>query len=156
MATKRLKFSANIGKTRIRGAGQYPSEKAITSSMQKSGRAMTKAILDIFDQFEAVSEDIMLEALEPTMELADFYCPVDTGEMIASHYLEGTGTPRAPRVEIGYGRRGSPYYTAYVHEMVGIPHQEPTRSKWLQAAVMEDLENIYRRVGEGYKQFLGA
>lgn len=156
MATRRLKVNANIGKTRIRGSGRFPSEKAITSSMQKSGKRITDALLNIFDQFEAVSEEVMIQALEPTLELADYYCPVDTGDLLESHYLEGTGTPSNPRVEIGYGRRGVPYYAAYVHEMVGIPHAEPTRSKWLQAAVMEDLENIYNRVGAGYKEFMGS
>jgi hypothetical protein len=83
------------------------------------------------------------------------YAPVLTGALRASGYLEKVGFRGKPRVEIGFGRGGDPDYAAFVHEAVDIPRRAPTRSKYLEAAVMEDLDQIYRRLGEGYKTFTG-
>jgi hypothetical protein len=151
--TKRLRVKANIGKSRG-AAGRFHASH--TAAAQRSAKAITDEILRIFDQFEEASEEIMLEALEPTMALADSYCPVDTGAMLASGYLEVTTFRGKPRVEIGYGKGGVPDYTAYVHENMEMSHDPPTRAKWLQAAVMEDLGGIYSRLGAGYKRFMGA
>lgn len=151
--TKRMRVKANIGKSRG-AAGRFDASH--TAAAQRSSKAITEQILNIFDQFEEASEEIMLEALEPTKELADSYCPVDTGRMLASGYLEVTTFRGKPRVEIGYGRGGTPDYTAYVHENMEMPHDPPTRAKWLQAAVMEDLGGIYSRLATGYKRFMRA
>ena len=154
MARRRLRVKAGIGRTGAHGnSGFHVSH---TNAAKQSAKAITDKILDIFDQFEQASEDLMLEALEPTFELSKKYCPKDTGALVASGYLEKVGFRGKPRVELGYGRGGTPDYAAYVHEMVDIPHQSPTRSKWLQAAVMEDLDNIYLRLGAGYLAFMNG
>lgn len=132
----------------------YPSEPRYAAAMAQTSKELTESLLDILTQFQDASPEIMIEALEPTLALAQEYVPFDTGELYNSAYLEDTSTKTIPRVEIGYARRGRPYYAMYVHEMVHIPHQAPTRAKWLQAAVMEDLDNIRQRLEHGYVLFM--
>lgn len=123
----------------------------------KVGSELSRVLNSIFDQFEAqdVSEQIMYDAMMPTFEKSQRYTPKLTGALRESGYLEKVGTKSKPAVVIGYGKGGHPDYTVYVHEMVGIPHREPTRAKFLQSAVMEDLDLIFERLGEGYKRFMG-
>jgi len=156
---RRLK--ASIGKQSsgfsrsVRLKGQMRSERASINNAIKSSKAITDAILDIFDQFEGVSDEIMLEAIEPTMKLAEYYCPKDTYALVNSRFAESVSKRGKPLIQFGFAYRGLPYYGSFVHEATWIPHAEPTRSKFLQAAVMEDLQNIYMRLGDGYKEFMG-
>lgn len=85
-------------------------------------------------------------ALTPTFAKALVYTPVLTGELKASGYMELRNGPRGPEIEIGFGKGGKPGYAAYVHEMVNIPHKAPTRAKFLQSAVEEDIDDIPRRI----------
>lgn len=150
---RHLRIKAKIG-TRSRANMMYPSEPGYAAAMARTSKELTDTLLDIFDQFEDVSPEIMLTALEPTFELSQVYVPYDTGDLSESGYLEDVSTPKKPQVQIGYGRGGNPYYAMYVHEMTSIPHEAPTRSKFLQAAVMEDLDNIFMRLGKGYIFFM--
>ncbi len=113
-----------------------------TRSAIKSSTAITTAILDIFDQFEDASDEILIEALQPTLELAAYYCPKDTHDLVNSRYVGSARGSKGPRVEIGFAKGGDPRYAGFVHEATWIPHAQPTRSKFLQAAVMEDLLNM--------------
>ncbi len=152
---RRLHVKALVG-SRTRANQMYPSEAGYAEAMAQTSKAITASLLDILDQFEEASPEIMIEALEPTLEITDALTPKDTGELVESHYLEETSFRGKPRVEIGYAKGGSPYYAMYVHEMVGIPHAEPTRSKFLQAGVMQDLDNIEKRLVIGYQRFMNA
>lgn len=148
MPTPRRRVNAYVGPNNGMAAG-------------KSGRALSDMLIGILDQVYDASEEIMLEALEPTFEKSQMYCPVETGKLKNSGYLEVNAFRGNPRVEIGYGFGGSPKnkmgkpYTAYVHEMLELKHEPPTRAKWLQAAVMEDLDLIMERLSIGYKTSLG-
>lgn len=149
MARARLK--ASIG-TAFSRSGQYAS----VTSAQASGKVITDALNKVLDQFELASEDIMIEALEPTLEFAKHLTPKLTHALVNSAYLEAASFRGKPRVEIGFARGGIPYYAAFVHEMIDIPHKDPTRSKFLQAAVMSDLGEIYKRLGDGYAEFMNG
>jgi hypothetical protein len=117
---------------------------------------LTSALIEVCDNFVNVSEDVMLEALQPTFEKArDVYCPEKTGDLRASGYLEKVGFRGQPRVEIGFARGGDPWYGLYVHEMTGYNHEPPTQAKFLQRAVMEDLNVIYQRLGAAYAEQMG-
>lgn len=124
------------------------------------GHALANELIAILDQFVDASEEIMLEAMRPTFEKSQTYCPVESGRLKKTGYLEVVPFRGKPRVEIGYGKGQNPRnrigrnYTAYVHEMIDLKHQPPTRAKWLQAAVMEDLELIHRRLGYGYEALM--
>lgn len=139
-----------------RASRYYPSDPEFLADVREQTKAMTDKLLSVINQFEDVTPDIMLQALEPTKALADYYCPVDTGDLKESGYLEVTsvGKSKTPRVELGYGRNKSPFYTLYVHE-IPMNHAAPTRWKWLEAAIMEDAGNLLSRLATHYKTFMG-
>jgi len=152
MAQRRSVY-IGLGKQRVTNP-MFPSEAGYVAQMNEQTRAITDALLKILAGFEDISTDVMLEALQPTYDKAAEYCPKDTLELVNSEYLEVTSFRGKPRVELGFARGGSPPYAVYVHEMIDYKHESPTRSKFLQAAVMEDLDGIMERLGAGYKAFL--
>lgn len=155
---RRRRIKAGIGiqnYTPTRGA-KFPSEPGYVQSVQASMRAVSDALLEIFKDLEDGSGEIMIEALQPTFEKAKYYTPKDTGALVRSGYLELMMFRGKPRVEIGFGRAGHPHYAIYVHEMLSIPHEPPTRAKFLEYAVMEDLDDIFKRLGVLYKERIFA
>ncbi len=151
MARRRIKI--NVGKQGFDPG--FPASHSYVANMQAQSKAMTDALLDVLNQLEWASEDIMLEALEPTFELSKTLCPVDTGKLIESGYLEKTSFRGKPRVELGYARGGSPWYAVLVHERP-VYHAEPTTWKWLQKALDQDFDNIWGRIVFGYQSFMGT
>lgn len=150
----RSKLKVGLGLKSVRKP-RWPSEPGYVAMMNEQVNVLVREIQSIFDQIGEVSEEIMIDALTPTFQVArDVYCPMDTGDLRNSGYLEGTGTAKAPRVEIGFARGGEPRYAVYVHEMVGQYHKPPTQAKFLQRAVLEDLGGIFERVQRGYSEFM--
>lgn len=150
--TSRVKFTMGLKSVR---KPLWPSEPGYVEAMNAQIKALTDEIQSVIDQIGAVSEEIMIDALEPTFTKArDVYCPEDTGDLRNSGYLEGTGTAKAPRVEIGFAKGGQPRYAVYVHEMTGQHHKSPTQAKFLQRAVLEDLPEIFERLTRGYREFM--
>jgi hypothetical protein len=145
-------FNLVVGKIRTT-APKYPSEAGYVSSINAQLKDLKAIIQSIFDQFENATPDIMLAAVQPTFEKSKVYCPKKTGALVSSGYTAITATGRTPRVEVGYAKGGSPFYAVFVHEMTGIFHNPPTRSKWLQAAMMEDTGVIRDRLVDGYRAF---
>jgi hypothetical protein len=140
------------------GAPKAPSSvsasgyaSAIASQMQQ----IENAYEQLFTAAVGASPEIIYSALIPTKALAEYYTPVKTGKLRASSYLEVTDRGEMPRVELGFARNGDPPYAAYVHEMVQNVHASPTRSKFLQAAVLEDMDNVKTRIINGYKSLAG-
>ncbi len=146
----------NVGRLSVRNP-VYPSEPGYVRDMRDQMLQLQHILNDLFDDLEGASPDIMLDALQPTFAISQYLCPVDTGALKTSGYLEITNARTGgTRVEIGYGRGGQPFYAVYVHEATWIPHKYPTISKWLQAAVMGDLDNITKRLYSGYRVALGT
>lgn len=154
MAIKRI--HVGVGLRAAPRAPLYPSEPGYIAQMQKQSKILTDTLLSIFDQFEDISEDIMLEALEPTGEKAKIYTPKDKHDLVNSYYLEKASFRGKPRVEMGFAKGGKPRYAVYVHEIVEYQHESPTRAKFLESAMKEDLEQIYRRLGTLYWESLFA
>lgn len=89
----------------------------------------------------------MVHALEPTLELArDTYCPVDTGELRDSGYVESRSYRGSATAEIGFGHGGRAPYAVMVHENPNMYHAPPTQSKFLERAVYEDSHDIMTRL----------
>lgn len=159
---RRQRFNVVVGKQspwfarKLMLGGKLQSEAPTIQSALIATKRLTDKLMDILDQFEDASDEIMLNALQPTKDLADYYCPMDTGALRGSGYLEVVSFRGKPRVEIGYGKGGKPEYASFVHEDTTQFHKAPTRSKWLQAAIMEDLPNIQSRLEEGYRQFMNV
>lgn len=94
------------------------------------------------------SPEILREALEPTFEKSKEYCPKDTGNLVNSGFLEIQESRNGAQAAMGYARGGNPHYAVYVHEIPRY-HKEPTRWKWLQAALQEDADDIRTRILNG-------
>lgn len=107
---------------------------------------------DLINSIKAAAPEAMIEALEPTFDKAQLYCPVDTGALVESGLLEAESNAddSHPKVVISFGR-GVPY-AAFVHERTDIFHKPPTRAKWLQAAVQEDLGKMKGRIAAAMKR----
>lgn len=152
MAIKKL--HVGIGPRRQRRNPPFPSEPGYIEFMRESAQEMMNALLSVLDQFEDVSPDVMLEALEPVQKRAEYLCPKDTHELVESSYLKVAKFRGQQRVEIGFGLAGKPNYAIYVHEILDYKHEEPTQAKFLETAVMEDLDGVYTRLAAGYNQFM--
>lgn len=146
MSTPRI----NVGKLSSRSP-TYPSEAGYISSIRDQFKDLERLLGAIADQVEEMTPQIMLTALQPTFEKACVYCPKLTGDLVNSGYLEITGTGARARVEMGFAKGGTPAYGVYVHEMTEYHHAAPTRSKFLQAAMMEDLNEIFSRLSIEYQ-----
>jgi hypothetical protein len=134
------RFYASIGRKR----GQNDARADMNAVIRNYRR--------LVEHLQDVSPDVLYEALEPAFELSQEYCPVSTGTMRASGYLEKTTFRGIPTVEIGYGRGGVPEYTVAVHENLEWKHDDPTRAKWLQVALSESAHDIQDRIRQGYRQ----
>lgn len=149
------KLKVRLGIERLR-VPQFASEPTFLADVKKMVQSVESDLEYILEQFADVTPDITYEALEPTFKKSQEYCPVQSGDLKDSGYLEIVSKGDRPYVEMGYGKGGKPRYAPVVHEMTTMYHEPPTRSKWLEAAVNEDMGAIIDRVHDGYRRFMGA
>lgn len=154
---KRRNVKLNIGRSMLRSRQDpgYPSDASYTRNMIQQSKELTDTLLGIINALEDVSEDIIIEVLEPTFEKAKVYCPKDTGALVNSAYLEKASFRGKPRVEMGFARGGYPHYAAIVHENLSMRHMDPTRAKFLEQALKEDIGTFETALAMKYKEFLG-
>jgi hypothetical protein len=105
----------------------------------------------------ANSGEVLRAALAPTLRKAISYTPVKTGALRKSAYLEvrRQGLLGGYQAEIGFGKGGVPSYAIIVHE-VPNKHTEPTRWKFLQAALEEDAAAIRQRLAGNFRTVSGV
>lgn len=144
-------FRSRVGTQRIT-SGTRASQAEFTRSLRENMRQIEKNLKLFIDSVERMTPEILYEALRPTFDKSQRYCPKDTGDLRRSGYLEVKQTARGGMVEIGYGRGGQPFYAVYVHERTDISHKSPTRAKFLQSALEEDEPEIQKRIVQGYKR----
>jgi hypothetical protein len=101
----------------------------------------TRLVADI----KGATPDILAEAFLPTFELSLLYVPYKTGALQSTGKLEPVYDASKPKAVISYGD-ALVNYAAIVHERVDLFHMPPTRSKYLQAALEETLDEIRPRV----------
>lgn len=151
---KPIKLRASVGRQNVTSSTPYNQIDHI-GNIRKQLQAITKNYENFLEELGAQSADVLYDALKPTFDLSQKYVPVDTQVLKESGFLEIDKTSKSPRVVIGYGRGGKPHYTVFVHEMVNMQHDAPTRSKFLLAALEEDENAIQQRIVNGYKRVLG-
>jgi len=135
------RFRSRIGKGAAQGSGVYGSAVA---DMQRISQEFNSFV----GHMRNMGPEILHAALVPTFKKSQDYCPVDTGDLINSGYLEIIGRGRSPTVAMGYGRGGYPSYAPIVHEDTTMSHKSPTRAKWLEAALQEDYQAVIKRVND--------
>ncbi len=140
-----------IGPRNIRiGPNAGPNE------MKTAFKQLADDLTWYFKQLKDGLPEDLKEALEPTLNLSKEYCPVDTGKLVGSAYLETEQFRGGSRAEIGYARNGDPDYAVIVHEQVHVGHKAPTSAKFLQRAIDEDYHNILQRLSDRVKIRSGA
>lgn len=149
------RFTARVGKASVRGQFASTAQGYATRSAREGMSAILNNYNTLINHIEGSTPHILLEALRPTFDKSQVYCPVDKGDLKASGYLEIVESRLGRiRVEIGYAKGGDPYYAVDVHENLEWRHKEPTRAKWLQIALEEDAQSIQARILNAYKEML--
>jgi len=120
---------------------------------QKSMAAVNKNFAALIQTMTGIAPDVLKQVLQPTLDLAQVYTPVDTGELVNSGRLRVTRTHQNPRVEIAFGG-GAVNYAALVHEKTEYWHEPPTRSKYLQTAMQETLDDMREVFANHYRTLL--
>jgi len=145
----RARFS--VGKQAVRKP-RFASERATQQQANRQFRAIADQVESIFSALQETTPEICLEALEPVKLKAEYYCPKDTYALVDSSYLEVMTTGKHTRVELGFGPAGKPFYAVYVHERTDLKHEAPTQAKFLERAVLEDLDGIQMRLTRAYRR----
>lgn len=148
-----LKLKTIVGRQRIT-KNTTPFEASYVRDVNAQFASIMKNMQKVVDTIDNITPDILIDALQPTFEKSQEYVPVDTGELKKSGFLEKDFSTKHPRVLIGYGRGGFPHYAAHVHERVDIPHEAPTRAKFLSSALQEDAVVIQDRIIAGLKRLV--
>lgn len=152
---QRIRLTASVGRQRLTKA--TPANQAgYVSSIRSAFKRITDNYEKVIGELQGASIDILYDALQPTFELSQKYCPKDTGKLVESGFLEKAGTKNQPRVVMGYAKGGDPFYAVFVHELSHLHHAAPTRSKFLLTALEQDAKNIQRRIVQSYKTMLGT
>lgn len=130
---------------------------AINYDLSKDGsKAFVKELNRLVSHLGNQGGRIAYEALRPTFQISQLYVPIDTGALKRSGDLSMIERRGITVAEISYAKNGRPFYANYVHEISAYSHVAPTKAKFLEAAVREDMENIKDRVIKGAKDALGV
>jgi len=105
-----------------------------------------KNLSSLIGSIEGATPTAVEAGLRPIFNKSQRYVPVDTGALKISGEMKVEQKGEKVIGTIGYGAGGDPFYAAYVHEMTELKHDPPTRSKFLQAAVEEELPLTRRRI----------
>ncbi len=140
------------------------------------GKAMSGQLKVLMEEINLWTKHIKEEAhkvahnaLVPTFQKSQRYCPVSldgsrpydspgtlkrSGRLVIKEKGSVGATSRS-EVSISYGGNGIPFYAVFVHE---IPrrHTPPTRYKFLEAALKEDMSDIKARMFDGVKTISGG
>lgn len=149
MATRKGPFQANVGYVRLPSRTSEGSRanynKAFTRSARESMAQIIKEISGIFAREKAALPATLEAVLEPTLGLSMVYCPVKTGKLIESAEIKSGFKDGRAFAAINYGGGKQVHYAAIVHERTDLNHVFPTRAKFLQAALEEDVGNFKER-----------
>ncbi len=153
--SKRQRLKLRMGLERVK-APIYASQPGFVSKVNEAMNQLRLDLEYIFDQFEEVTPEIMLDVLKPTFEKSKVYCPKKTNELVESAYLEVVQFRGKPKVEMGYAKGGKPSYAAYVHEIVQYKHEAPTQAKFLERAINEDIGSMIDKLAAEYREFMNG
>lgn len=150
MASKGL-VSANFGK-RLPGKTRHGSQAFYRKHATIEGRQGMAEILKRYSAFirqlEGATPEILENAMMPAFNKSQEYVPKDTLALAQSGRLTVENGPR-PTAFITYGDEKA-WYAALVHEYTWLNHEPPTRAKYLQAALEEELDSFLTSLAVDY------
>ena len=147
-------FRARVGRQRIT-KGLNPADASYTRSLRDQMKRVEENLSAVINQLEGVTAEVLEDALRPTFEKALSFTPVDTGDLKASGFLITRDSQKRVQAEMGFGKGGKPDYALRVHEDLNLNHKAPTKAKFLQAAVEEDIDKMAGRLVTAYKEKTG-
>lgn len=132
-------------------SGQNTTQQFYGKSFSRDTRESMSRILSNYAQLirnvRNVLPDVLEEALRSTFNKSLMYCPVDTGLLVKSgRLISGRGSNGRAFARISYGNEGAIHYASIVHERTDLHHDAPTRAKYLQSAMEEDLGEFKSRL----------
>lgn len=142
-----MALKANIGLKRI-GAGTGSTIGFNTRACRASLNQVLARFAKVVSSIEQASVPAVRYALQPIFDKSQIYCPVKTGDLKGSGYLEVRRTGQKVVAEIGYAKGGHPDYAVIVHENLEFFHQPPTQAKYLQRAMEEGIDKVPARLAE--------
>ena len=143
MASGPLEF--NVGRVRVTGSAKV-SEVGYIRSIRKQMDAIIANVKKVIDRVEGVTPEALLFAAQPIFDRSQELVPVDTGDLMASGFIETRPTASGVGLFIGYARFGKPFYAGFVHERLDVRHAKGKQAKFLEAAVNEKLNTFTRRL----------
>lgn len=150
-------FRADFGQ-RLPGRTAPGSRAFYRKHATISARADMEEIIRKYERLiralENVTPTALQNALEPVFAKAMEYAPRDTGALRQSGRLSVTGTKGAVEGEITFGDSRA-WYASLVHEYVWLNHTPPTRAKFLQAALEEEIDSFLTSLAVDYAMVLG-
>ena len=130
--------------------------KQFTTSARQSMSEILKNFSQIISNMKNACPDSLEEAMTPTFDKAQKYCPKKTWALVESGEItSGVNADGSAYCQISFGGGGIVYYAAIVHERTDLHHMLPTRSKYLEAAIGEDLHLMQRRFARSFKRRTG-
>jgi len=127
-------------------------QQAFESYVRKQSKGLIDNFVAWTEHMEEQAADVLMEALQPTFDKSQELVPKDTGDLQRSGYLEKGRVAGRPTVEIGYARGGVPHYAVLQHENLEFYHDPPTSAKFLERPLLEDSNNIQKRIVAGFKR----
>lgn len=129
-----------------------------TESTQ-SAKASMAAILSRYESLirnmKGITPVALRDALQPAFNKSQVYVPKKTGALMESGQLNVFPSDgETVEAEIVYGSDEA-WYAALIHESVWLNHVSPTRSKYLQAAMEEELDAFLVSVAVDYAMGMG-
>jgi hypothetical protein len=140
------------------GFGKMPG-RTRAGSTAGSARQEMDGIIQRYEallrHLQGVTPTVLHNALLPVFNRSQVYVPKKTGKLMDSGNLY-VGTNRAGQTEgsITYGGKDVPY-APIVHEATWLNHVPPTRAKFLQDAMEEQLDAVMSSLIVDYSIAMG-
>lgn len=125
---------------RVRAGSPAFFRRATTLTARQDMAQIIKTYERIVRKLDGLTPAALRDALQPVFDKSQVYVPKRTGALAQSGQLNvSTNAEGNAEGEITYGS-SSVWYAALVHELVHLRHEPPTRAKYLQAALEEELD----------------
>lgn len=152
------RFTAGFGRApgNVRPGSTASWAKKSMGNAKQDMAQIIRRYESLIKNLEGVTPTVLYNALLPVFNRSQVYVPKKTGALMDSGRLDvfPAGPGGKTTASITYGGKDAPY-AAIVHEGTWMNHAAPTRSKFLQAALEEELDAVMSSLIVDYSIALG-
>lgn len=145
-----IRLKAPVGLRRI-PVTTRSSQAAATRATRAQMKGVLKNLEDAVQQIKKLTPQALRAGLEVIYDQSQIYVPRATGRLAASGEMEVSKFGDRIIGTISYGKGGNPQYAVFVHEMIEVYHEPPTRAKFLQTAIDERTPDAIEKIVEFLK-----